>query len=223
MFLYTFDPGYVLRVLPALASGLRLTLAVSAIGIAGSLLIGVAGGAVRAARLPVLDAAVAVYVEVFRNTPLIVQLFFLYFGLPEVNVRLSAFTVGWLGLALWGGAYHVENLRAGFESVAHRYRESAQALGMDARVAFLTVVLPVGARVVIPSVANTCISTLKNSSYLIAISLPELTTTAINIVSLSFRVFEMFGAIAVIYLVLVWSISGAAATIERRFALPEGI
>src|SRR2546430_8919241 len=220
--LYAFDPGYVLGTLSQLWAGLRLTLAISAIGIAGSLAVGLAGGALRAARVPVLGHAVGLYVELFRNTPLIVQLFFLYFGLPEVHVTLSAFTVGWLGLVLWGGAYNVENFRAGFDAVSRAYRDAARALGMSATAIFLSVVLPIGFRFAIPSLTNTCISVLKNSSYLIAISLPELTTTAINIVSLSFRVFEMFAAIAVVYLALVWTLSGAMAAVERRLALPEG-
>ena len=222
LFLYAFDPGFVLGTLPELWSGIRLTLAISGIGIAGSLVVGLAGGALRAARVPVIAPAIGLYVELFRNTPLIVQLFFLYFGLPEVHITLSAFTVGWLGLVLWGGAYNVENFRAGFGAVNRGYREAARALGMGAWATFLSVVLPIGLRIAIPSLTNTCISVLKNSSYLIAISLPELTTTAINIVSLSFRVFEMFGAIAVIYLALVWALSGAMALAERRLALPEG-
>lgn len=220
--LYAFDPGYVLGTLPELWAGLRLTLAISAIGIAGSLVVGLAGGAVRAARVPVAGSAVGLYVELFRNTPLLVQLFFLYFGLPEIHVTLSAFSVGCLGLVLWGGAYNVENFRAGFGAVNRGYSEAARALGMSGWTTFLSVVLPIGLRIAIPSLTNTCISVLKNSSYLIAISLPELTTTAINIVSLSFRVFEMFGAIAVVYLALVWALSGAMAVVERRLSLPEG-
>jgi His/Glu/Gln/Arg/opine family amino acid ABC transporter permease subunit len=220
--LYAFDPSFVLGTLPQLWAGLRLTLAVSAVGIMGSLAIGLTGGALRAARVPILGPVVGAYVELWRNTPLIVQLFFLYFGLPEVHVTLSAFTVGWLGLALWGGAYHVENFRAGFGAVHRGYREAAQALGMSATVTFLSVVLPIGLRIAVPSLTNTCISVLKNSSYLIAISLPELTTTAISIVSLSLRVFEMFAAIAIVYTALVWTLSGAMRAVERRLALPEG-
>jgi polar amino acid transport system permease protein len=222
LLLYTFDPAYVLRTLPELWAGLRLTLAISAIGIAGSLVVGLAGGALCAARVPIVGSTVGLYVELFRNTPLIVQLFFLYFGLPELHVTLSAFTAGWLGLVLWGGAYNVENFRAGFGAVNRGYQEAARALGMGALATFLSVVLPIGLRISIPSLTNTCISVLKNSSYLIAISLPELTTTAINIVSLSFRVFEMFGAIAIVYLALVWALSGMMAVVERRLALPEG-
>lgn len=222
LFLVALDPAYVLKTLPDLGAGLRWTLAVSAVGIAGSLVLGLAGGAVRAARIPLLDGAVGVYVEFFRNTPLLIQVFFLYFALPEVHVTLSAFIVAWLALVLWGGAYNVENFRAGFQAVNPGYQEAARALGLSAWATFAAVVLPIGLRTAMPSLTNTCISVLKNSSYMIAISFPELTQTAINIVSLSFRVFEMFAAIAVIYLGLVWVLSGLMAIVERRLALPEG-
>jgi len=221
-FLYALDPGYVLKALPDLWAGLRWTLAVSAIGIAGSLVLGLAGGAVRAARIPIFGGAVGLYVEFFRNTPLLIQVFFLYFALPELHVTLSAFTVAWLALVLWGGAYNVENFRAGFQAVNPGYQEAARALGLSAWATFAAVILPIGLRTAVPSLTNTCISVLKNSSYMIAISFPELTATAINIVSTSFRVFEMFAAIAVIYLGLVWVLSALMAVVERRLALPEG-
>ena len=221
-FLYALDPGYVLKTLPDLWAGLRWTLAVSAIGIAGSLVLGLAGGAVRAARIPIFDGAVGLYVEFFRNTPLLIQVFFLYFALPELHVTLSAFTVAWLALVLWGGAYNVENFRAGFQAVNPGYQEAARALGLSAWATFAAIILPIGLRTAVPSLTNTCISVLKNSSYMIAISFPELTNTAVNIVSISFRVFEMFAAIAVIYLGLVWVLSALMAVVERRLALPEG-
>jgi len=221
-FLYALDPGYVLKTLPDLWAGLRWTLAVSAIGIAGSLIVGLGGGALRAARVPVAAPLVGLYVELFRNTPLLIQVFVLYFGLPELHITLSAFTVAWLALVLWGGAYNVENFRAGFQSVYRGYQEAARALGLSAGATFAAVVLPIGLRTAVPSLTNTCISVLKNSSYMIAISFPELTTTAIGIVALSFRVFEMFAAIAVIYLGLVWVLSALMAVVEQRLALPEG-
>ena len=220
-YLYALDPGYVLQVLPELLAGLRLTLAISAIGVGGALLLGLLGGGLRAARVPIANHAVNAYVEFFRNTPLVVQVVFLYFGLPEINLRLSAFTVGWLALVLWGGAYNVENFRAGFEAVNRGHREAGTALGLTGLQTFRHVVMPIGVRIALPSLTNTCISVLKNSSYMVAISLPELTTTAVNIVALSFRVFEMFFAIAAFYLVLVWGLAALMALVERRLALPE--
>ena len=193
----------------------------SAIGIVGATLLGIVLAACRSERVPVLDRLVDGYVELFRNTPLLVQIFFLYFALPEVGIKLEAFTVAWLSLVLWGGAYQVENFRAGFEAVGKGYREAARALGLGRGATFGAVVLPIGLRIALPSLGNIAISILKNSSYMVAISFHELTDTAVNIVSLSFRVFEMFLVIGVIYLGLAWLLGLGTAGLERRLALPE--
>src|SRR5919108_4704198 len=116
-----------------LVAGLRRTLVVSLIAIAGALLIGLVLGAARAHRIPVVSQLAAIYVEVIRNTPLLVQVFFIYFGLsePPFNIRLTAFTAGCVSLIIWGGAFNTENFRAGFEAVPDRYREAGLALGFS--------------------------------------------------------------------------------------------
>ncbi|MGH9067425.1 MAG: amino acid ABC transporter permease [Acidimicrobiales bacterium] len=219
---YTFEPGFIFQHLGELGVGLSRTVEISAIGMAGSLIVGAAGGGVLALRIPVLRQAARVYVEVFRNTPLLVQIFFLYFALPRVGITLGGFTVGWLSLMLWGGAYNVENFRAGFEAVEAGQIEAARALGLGRGRTFGNVILPIGSRTALPSVTNTLISVFKNSSYMIAISYPELTQTAISIVAVSFRVFEMFLAIGIIYLGLVWLMSLAMRGVERHLAIPGG-
>jgi polar amino acid transport system permease protein len=219
---YHFEPGFVFHHLGELGSGLLKTLEISVIGMAGALIVGVLLGALCALRIPVVRQLIAVYVEVFRNTPLLVQIFFLYFALPATGLQLGGFTVGWLSLLLWGGAYNVENFRAGFEAVEGGYVEACRALGFPRLAAFRQVTLPLGARIALPSVTNILISVFKNSSFMIAISYPELTETAVNIVAVTFRVFEMFLAIGVIYLALVWLLSLGTQAVERRFAIPGG-
>jgi His/Glu/Gln/Arg/opine family amino acid ABC transporter permease subunit len=90
----------------ALAAGLRRTLTISAIAIAGAFVVGLVLGAARAHRIPVVSQLAAVYVEVIRNTPILVQIFMLYFALPQVGIRLEAFTVAWLAVMVWGGAFN---------------------------------------------------------------------------------------------------------------------
>lgn len=219
---YEFDPGYVLDHLPELVEGLGRTLAISAVGMLGALVVGAVLGAVAALRVPVARQLVTCYVEIFRNTPLLVQIFFLYFALPEVGVSLSGFTVGWLSLLLWGGAYNVENFRAGFEAVEHGYVEACRALGFSRLAAFRRTTFPLGTRIATPSVTNTLISVFKNSSFMVAISYPELTETAVGLVAVSFRVFELFVAIGIVYLGLVWLLSLGSGALERRLAIPGG-
>jgi His/Glu/Gln/Arg/opine family amino acid ABC transporter permease subunit len=215
------DLRSILTAAPLLLVGFETTLAVCAIGVTGALLLGLVGGAVRATGIPVADHAVRGFVEVVRNTPLVVQMFLLYFGLPQVHPTLNAFVAVSLALLLWGAAYNVENFRAGFESVSRDYHEAALALGLSRWSIVLFIVFPIGIRASLPSVTNTCISVIKNSSYSIAIGLPELTTTAINQVALTFRVFEMFAVLAFTYLALVGAISVLMSSVERRMAIPR--
>lgn len=219
---YNFEWSFVFDHLGELGQGLVRTLAISAIGMAGSLVVGLVLGAFSALRIPVVRALIRGYVEIFRNTPLLVQIFFLYFALPDIGIRLSGFTVGWVSLTLWGGAYNVENFRAGYEAVEGGYVEACRALGFGRLPAFRQINLPLGWRIALPSVTNTLVSVFKNSSFMIAISYPELTETAVNIVAVTFRVFEMFLVIGVMYLALVWLMSLAAQAVEHRFAVPGG-
>jgi len=204
-----------------LLSGLRRTLVVSAIAIVGAFFIGLILGAARAHRIPVISQLAAIYVEVIRNTPILVQIFFLYFGLPQVGVRLDAFTVAWLAVTVWGGAFNTENFRAGFEAVPHRYREAGLALGFSRIATFVNVTLPIGGRIALPSSINTYISVLKNTSLLYVIAYPELTTTALQIQALTLETVETFTVLAVTYLTLVWTMSALIRLLESRLALPE--
>ena len=197
------------------------TLKVSLIAIAGAFVIGILLGAARAYRIPVVSQLAAVYVEIIRNTPILVQIFMLYFALPQAGIRLNAFTAAWLAVMLWGGAFNTENFRAGFEAVPTRYREAAQALGFGSIGTFLNVTLPIGGRISLPSSINTYISVVKNTSLMYVIGYPELTTTAINIANLTLETLEALTVLAVGYLALVWSLSAAIRLLESRLALPE--
>ena len=197
------------------------TLKVSLIAIAGAAVIGIVLGAARAYRVPVVSQLAAVYVEVIRNTPILVQIFMVYFALPQVGVRLDAFTAAWLAVTIWGGAFNTENFRAGFEAVPERYREAGLALGFSPFATFLNVTLPIGGRIALPSSINTYISVVKNTSLMYVIGYPELTTTAINIANLTLETLEALTVIGIVYLALVWTLSAAIRMLESRLALPE--
>src|SRR4029453_10291388 len=134
------------------------TLKVSVIAIAGAFVIGIVLGAARAYRIPVVSQLAAVYVEIIRNTPILVQIFMLFFALPQAGIRLNAFTVAWLAVMIWGGAFNSENFRAGFEAVPGRYREAGYALGFGALGTFVNVTLPIGARIALPAPINPYVS-----------------------------------------------------------------
>jgi polar amino acid transport system permease protein len=163
----------------------------------------------------------AVYVEMIRNTPILIQIFLLYFGLPQFDIRLESFTVAWLAVLIWGGAFNTENFRAGFEAVPSRYREAGLALGFSRLSTFFNVTLPIGGRIALPSSINTYISVVKNTSLMYVISYPELTKTALDIQALTLQTIETFTVLAVTYLVLVWTLSALIRLLESHLALPE--
>jgi His/Glu/Gln/Arg/opine family amino acid ABC transporter permease subunit len=216
-----FDWSFVSENAGELAAGLGRTLLVSAIAIAGAFVIGLVLGAARAHRIPVVSQLAAAYVEVIRNTPILVQIFFLFYGLPQLGVKLEAFTVACFAVMIWGGAFNTENFRAGFEAVPYRYREAGLALGFGRLATFLNVTLPVGGRIALPSSINTYISVLKNTSLMYVISYPELTTTALNINNLTLQTVESFSVLAVSYLTVVWTLSALIRLLESHLALPE--
>ena len=204
-----------------LAEGLRNTLKVSAIAVAGAFFVGLVLGAARAHRIPVVSQIAAVYVEVIRNTPILVQIFMLYYALPQVGIRLDAFTVAWVSVTIWGGAFNTENFRAGFEAVPVRYREAGAALGFRGVSTFLNVTLPIGGRIALPSSINTYISVVKNTSLQYVIAYQELTTVALQINALTLETTETFAVLAITYLTIVWSLSAVIRLLESHLALPE--
>jgi polar amino acid transport system permease protein len=183
--------------------------------------IGVVLGAARAHRIPVVSQFTAVYVEVIRNTPILVQIFMIFYGLPQFGITFDQFTVAWLSVMIWGGAFNSENFRAGFEAVSYRYREGAHALGFTPLGTFLNVTLPIGGRIALPSSINTYVSVLKNTSLMYVIGYPEITTTALNISNLTLETTEALTVLAIVYLGLVWSLSSLIRVLEGRLALPE--
>jgi polar amino acid transport system permease protein len=216
----TFDWAYLYDTLPALLRGAQMTLVVSVIAIVLSLAIGALGAAMRLSGRAALAWPARGYVAFIRNTPLLVQLFFIFYGLPVIGVRLSAFWSGVICLAVWGGCYHLESIRAGYLSVPSGNKEAASALGLKAWQYALLVALPIALRTSVPSMANTSIAMLKNSSYLQAIGLAEMTFVAIDRISLEFRTIELFAAICVFYLVLVLALSAGAARLEAHLQKP---
>ena len=204
-----------------LLEGLLNTLKVAAIGVVGAFLVGLVLGAARAHRVPIVSQFAAAYVEVIRNTPILVQIFMLFYGLPRLGIQLEGFTVAWLSVMIWGGAFNTENFRAGFEAVPGRYREAGYALGFGPLRTFFNVTLPIGGRIALPSSINTYISVFKNTSLMVAIGFGELTNVANNIQATTFRVFEMFLVLGIVYLTLVWTLSALIRMLEQRLALPE--
>jgi His/Glu/Gln/Arg/opine family amino acid ABC transporter permease subunit len=221
--LAAFDWQYIWEHRGVLFEGLKVTLKLAAIGIAGAFVVGLLLGAARAYRIPVISQLAGMYVELIRNTPILVQIFLIAYGLPKASraLQFDFFEVACIALILWGGAFNTENFRAGFEAVPTRYREAAFALGFGPIRTFLNVSLPIGGRIALPSSINTYVSVFKNTALMVAISVEELTNVAKQSIDLDFRVWEMILVLAVTYLSLVWALSALIRVLERHLALPE--
>lgn len=204
-------------------AGLLMTLKISSIGIVGSIVVGLFGATAVELKVPVLRQVVRSYVEFVRNTPLLVQVFFLFFVAPALGLTLSAFAVGCISLIAWGGAYNVENFRAGLQAVGPRYLEGARALGFSRRQAFTNVTIPIGVRLSIPGLTNTLISVLKNSALMVGIGLAELTFVVQRLSAETFRTIELFIVLGGVYLILVVVLSSAMHLVGRRYALGAGV
>ncbi len=202
--------------LPLFGKALWLTFWIGWLGILLAFVIGFATAIVRHYRIPVLHRIAGVYIELFRNTPLLVQLFFLYFGLPRLGIKLDAGLCGILGLALLGGAYMAETFRSGLETVEETQIESAYSLGMTRWQVLRLVVLPEAISVSIPGFTANVIFLLKETSVFSAISLMDLMFTAKDLIGLYYKTTECLVLLVIFYLIMLLPVSFFGSYLERR-------
>ena len=215
--MHNLNFSVLLEYWPAIVAGLQMTIKISALSILCGTLMGLAGALAKVSRLRLLRAAGVLYVEWIRNTPLLIQILFIYFGLG-VFLPLTPFTASVFALSLFSGAYITEIIRAGIESIQKGQREAALSLGMTDRQAMFLVILPQAARRILPPLVGQFISLTKDSSLVSVIAVSELTYVAKNIVTVTFRAFEVWLAIAGFYFVLSFALSYSVRNLEYRLA-----
>jgi polar amino acid transport system permease protein len=214
---YTFHFGDVWAARDELAEGALLTMQLSAVSMVLSLLIAVFGALARTSGPKWLQAIVAAYVEFIRNTPFLVQVFVIFFGLPSLGLRLDANTGALIAMVLNGSAYTIEIVRAGIEAVNSGQIEAALALGLHRLAVFFRIVLPQALRAVFAPLGSQFILLMLNSSIVSVISADELTAAAQDIQSRTFRSFETYIVTIVIYLILSIGFSVVFAILNRLF------
>lgn len=202
--------------LPRFWQALGLTLSIGWQGVALALALGIVCAAAVHLRIPVLRRVVAAYIQLFRNTPLLVQLFFLYFALPKIGIRIPARVCGSLGLGLLGGAYMAETFRSGLESVAPIQLETAQSLGMTPLQAFAYVVLPQAVASSVPGLMANLIFLLKETSVFSTISLMDLMFTAKDLIGMYAKTMECLTLLVGFYLIMLLPVSILGSILERR-------
>lgn len=200
------------------AEAAKLTLLIGVLGIVLSLAVGVLCSAIEYSRIPVLRQIVSVYVELSRNTPLLVQLFFLYFGLPKLGIRWSSELCGVIGLAFLGGSYMTETFRAGLETVEPIQKESALSLGMTPIQTMWNVILPQALAVSVPSLVANVIFLLKETSVFSGIALADLMYVAKDLIGLYYKTPEALGMLVAAYLVILLPISIIGTLLEKEAA-----
>lgn len=206
----------VSRAFPLLWQGLMMTLF---LGVVSFALACVLGFLVTVARLfggAVLRAIAVAYISVIRGTPILVQILLVYFGLPQIGIRLEAVPSAILALTLHAGAYLAEDFRAGFLAVQKGQWEAGYTLGMTFRQALRRIIVPQGLRIVLPPVGSRFISLMKDTSLASVVTVVELTRVAESVGSATFRYMEMFVIIAFIYWGINSLLSLGQACLERR-------
>jgi polar amino acid transport system permease protein len=210
---YAFNFRDIWAQADAIAEGVGITLVLSLVTIVTGLAIGILGAAARVYGWTWLKAAVATYVEVIRNTPLIVQLFIVFFGLPSLGLRLDAMTAALLALAINLGAYATEIIRAGLEAIPKAQIEAGHSLGLSGFQVFRYIVLGPAVRIVYPALTSQFVLLMLATSIVSQISAPDLFHVASVIQSRTFRDFEIYAVVAVIYLGLALLLKLLFATI----------
>ncbi|MFC4455942.1 amino acid ABC transporter permease [Deinococcus sonorensis] len=207
---------------PALLwAGLRLTLAVSAAALLVSVLVGTVLGVVRTFRPAVLAPICDGYVTLVRGIPLIVLLSVVYYGLPALGLTLGSFPAAVLALGLYSAAYTSEIVRGGLSSVPPGQREAARSLGLSHLQALQYVVLPQAWRVALPALGNEFISLILGSSLASAVTIQELFAQGKYITNATYRQFEVYAVLALVYFLLTFTLSRLVLLLERRLARGE--
>jgi len=195
--------------------GIILTVVLSATALILGTMVGILGAVMRLSGSRVLSAISAAYVEIIRNTPFLVQIYIVYFGLPSVGIRISEITAAVLSLTLYAGAYITEIVRAGIETIGKGQREAARTLGMSPYLTFRYVVLPPAIAAIFPALTSQFILILLASSVVSVISVPELTGVTNDVQGLTFCSLEAYLLVAALYLVLTAAFKGVFALINR--------
>jgi putative glutamine transport system permease protein len=202
----------------ALAQGLLITLEVSALALLLALVLGVIVATLRVAPSRALRRAGTAYVEFLRNIPLLVQLFFLFFALPSIGIRLDAFVCGVLALGVYTSAFVAEAIRSGIAAVPSGQLEAGLSSGMGYATAMRLIVLPQAIAKTIPPLGNTTLNLIKNSSLVSTVSVLDILGTANLLGARSFQYVPMFAGAAICYLILTLPTAFAVNLLEKRYA-----
>ena len=201
-------------------AGLQMTLIISALSISLGFVGGILVGMGRISRNRLVYGLSTIYVEAFRGTPLLVQIFLVYSGLPSIGIFLDPLSAGLIALSLNTAAYQAEIFRGGVQSIPKGQMEAARSMGLSYNQSMFKVIIPQALRNSLPSYTNEFITMIKDSSLVSTIGVVELVLSARNVIADTFQPFVVFIFIALLYFALTYSTSKIMRYVERRFAIP---
>ncbi len=207
---------FIREYIPLYREAALLTVRLGLMGIVFSILTGLVCTVIRYYRIPVLRQIVSVYIEISRNTPLLIQLFFIYYGLPKIGIRTDPAACGVAGLTFLGGGYMAEAFRSGIEAVDRIQTESALSLGFTGGQTLRYVVLPQAVSISMPAFMANVIFLLKETSVFSAVSLMDLMFTAKDLIGLYYETTECLFLLVVFYLLILLPVSLLGSLMERR-------
>ena len=210
------DFAFIQQYIPLYIEAAKLTLAIAGIGILLSVLIGLICAYAGYYKVPVLRNIAAVYIELSRNTPLLVQLFLLYFGLPKIGISLSSTACGIIGLSFLGGSYMAESFRSGLESIDKVQISAGMSVGLTQNQIMRYIIFPQALSVSIPGIIANIIFLIKETSVFSVIALPDLMYVAKDSIWLYYKTDEALLMLVITYLIILLPISLFASWLERR-------
>jgi glutamine transport system permease protein len=214
---FQFEPSVVVDTLPMLMRGVWYTIYLTVGGLFFGFLLGVTAGLMKIARPWLARKAANAYVELIRGTPMLVQAMFLYYGVPmAVGMRIPPLMAGIIIIAINSGAYIAEIVRGAIQSINIGQTEAGRSIGLTRAQTMRYIIWPQAFKRMIPPLGNQFIISLKDTSLLMVIGVGELLRTGQEIVAVNFRAFEVYMAVAMVYLVMTMSIAKALKTLENR-------
>lgn len=219
------DVQFLINLVPVLSQGAVMTLELTAMAMLAATPLGLGLALLRVRRVPALSTFANLYVWAIRGTPLLMQLFLIYYGLPQVGITLSPFAAASLGMTVNSAAYLAEIMRAGIQSVDRGQMEAARSLGLTYGAAMRHVVLPQAAKRVVPPMGNEFIAMLKDSSLVSTIAMVDLMRSAQQVISSTFRPMEVYLVAGLMYLFLTTFFTAGVAWLERKMvwrSVPAG-
>ena len=215
------DWNFVISSLPLYEKAIWLTLKLAFGGIVLSLVIGLLCSIILYFKVKGMEIIVRAYIELSRNTPLLVQIFFLYYGLPKLGLKMSANTCAIIGLSFLGGSYMAEAFRSGLEAVSKSQIESGLSIALSKFQLARYVIIPQAFSVSVPSLGANCIFLLKETSILGAISILDVMNVTKDLIGMYYKTFESLAMLVIIYLILLLPLSILLSWLERKVRYAE--